>query len=311
MSKKLPKITINHRSKLLINEQKGGICWIIPFNKILVQQRSKYHSILIADTPSMGKILWLDAICQSIQNEEYIYHEMLVHPALIISDRPEKILICGGGEGAVLRETLKYKDVKSVTMVDIDKKLVSLSMLHLKSWHKGSFRNPKVKLIFQDAYDFLANNTQKFDVILLDFSSSARVSKKDFINRVYSPQFYEMIKRTLTKKGIVASMLGTIDITEHKLVNEIKVSFSEFCSHFLRSFLYKPPDDDVIFALASNDSTSAIMYNSKKVNEIRWLIDSRIKKRIGGTLKYYDALIHICSFTYGYKLLFKNRKTGS
>merc|ERR1719171_215766 len=79
--------------------------------------------------------LVLNNAVMSDTSDEHMYHELLVHPALLAATDPQKVLIIGGGEGATLREVLKDSRVENVTMVEIDEQLVQLCHIHLPEMH--------------------------------------------------------------------------------------------------------------------------------------------------------------------------------
>merc|ERR1719319_1425848 len=66
-------------------------------------------------------MLIIDRRTQSSQKDEFVYHESLVHPAMLAHQNPKTVFIGGGGEGATAREVLKHKSVERLVMVDIDK----------------------------------------------------------------------------------------------------------------------------------------------------------------------------------------------
>ncbi len=66
-------------------------------------------------------MLLLDGKSQSAEADEFVYHELLVHLALLLHPNPRTVFIAGGGEGATAREALRHKSVEKVVMVDIDK----------------------------------------------------------------------------------------------------------------------------------------------------------------------------------------------
>ncbi|MFN4220523.1 MAG: spermidine synthase, partial [bacterium] len=109
---------------------------------VIIRTRSKYQQIDIIESYNTGKILILNSEPQSTQVDEHIYHETLVHPAMIYHPNPKNVLIIGGGEGATLREVLKYKSVEKVIMVDIDEELNKIAREYLKEWHQNSFSDP-------------------------------------------------------------------------------------------------------------------------------------------------------------------------
>src|SRR4051812_30346362 len=88
--------------------------------KILIQTKTQFQNAILADSHSFGRCLILDGEMQSAQLDEFIYHECLVQPAMILHKKPQDVLILGGGEGATVREILRHPSVKRATMVDID-----------------------------------------------------------------------------------------------------------------------------------------------------------------------------------------------
>src|SRR5207247_3908674 len=87
--------------------------------RTLVEAQTKFQHVEIIETPAYGKVLILDGRIQSSQAEDFIYHEALVHPGMLASERaPESGLVIGGGERATLREILRYPSVRRGVMVD-------------------------------------------------------------------------------------------------------------------------------------------------------------------------------------------------
>ena len=105
--------------------------------KIIYSGKSAFQDVMIADTFNFGRALFLDGSIQSSEDDESLYHEMLVQPAMLRHLNPRDVLIVGGGEGATLREVLVHRSVNSVTMVDIDREVVELCREHLIGWHRG------------------------------------------------------------------------------------------------------------------------------------------------------------------------------
>ena len=88
--------------------------------RVLSSGRTRFQDYFIFETPNFGKALVLDKDVQSTEKDEFVYHETLVHPAMLAHPNPESVLIIGGGEGATLREVLKHPSVRRAVMVDID-----------------------------------------------------------------------------------------------------------------------------------------------------------------------------------------------
>jgi spermidine synthase len=112
--------------------------------RTIVEAQTKFQHAEIMETPAYGKLLVLDGRIQSSQAEDFIYHEALVHPGMLASEhRPESGMVIGGGEGATLREVLRYPSVKRAVMVDIDGEVVELCKQYLPEMHQGAFEDKR------------------------------------------------------------------------------------------------------------------------------------------------------------------------
>jgi len=90
---------------------------------------------------------------------------------LLGSDTKKKsVLVLGAGEGATAREILKYKNVSKIKLVDVDKEAVMIFKKYLPAMHKGSFDDPRVKLVVDNAGDFLKKSEDRYDVIISDMT---------------------------------------------------------------------------------------------------------------------------------------------
>lgn len=140
--------------------------------KLLHSEQSPYQLIQIYDHQSFGLLLVLDGYIQASQADEFIYHEMAVHVPLLGRERKEaSVLIIGGGDGGILRESLKHDFVTSVTMVEIDRRVIELASEYLAV--NGDYQDPRVTLIIDNAANFVSEalkNEKKYDLIVLDLT---------------------------------------------------------------------------------------------------------------------------------------------
>jgi len=127
------------------------------------------QDVKILDTVLFGKTLFLDGVLQSSLRDEEIYHRKLVHPALGHAPHAKSVCIVGGGEGATVREVLKYKHIESVTMIDWDRELVEYFRDKEPSWHKGALLDPRVLLEHLDIFQIL-DESRKYDVVIIDLT---------------------------------------------------------------------------------------------------------------------------------------------
>ncbi len=180
---------------------------------VVARAQSPFQDILIADLKGFGRALFLDGVAQSSQVDEAIYHEALVLPGLLTCSKPRRAFIAGGGEGAVLRELLRHPGIESITMVDIDAVMTDLAKEHLGAWHQGSFDDPRVRLLNEDARAYLQNTSDAFDFIVIDLADPAPDSPAAFL---YTQEFYALVKSRLSPGGVMAVQAEAIDITDHE-----------------------------------------------------------------------------------------------
>lgn len=180
--------------------------------------RTAFQEVAILDTHDYGKMLVIDGDTQSAEDDEYIYHEALVHPALLTHQDPRSVLIVGGGEGATLREILRYRSVERVVMVDIDRELVELCQKLLPEWHQGAFQDPRVELVFADGKEFVEQTHSLFDVILIDVCDAL---KDGPALSLYTEEFYRRTRERLAPGGLLvvqAMELSGLDYEDHRAV---------------------------------------------------------------------------------------------
>jgi len=207
---------------------------------VLYSGKTAFQDVLIADTYNFGRVLVLDGAIQSSEDDESLYHELLVQPAMLRHPDPKDVLIIGGGEGASLREVLVHGSVKSATMVDLDGEVVELCRQHLVSWHCGAFDDPRAKLVIADGKSFVENDDKKYDVIIIDVVD---MLDNGPAQALYTKQFYGSLRQRLRPDGIVVVQgmeFSFLDDKGHAAVmRTLRTVFSEVHSYstLIPSFL--------------------------------------------------------------------------
>jgi len=178
---------------------------VIKVKGLVASRRSKYQQIDIVDTEEFGRVLVLDGLVQSSEYDEYYYHESLVHPAMVLHPKPETVLILGGGEGATLREVLKYRTVRRAVMVDIDEDVVQLSKQYLASWHRGAFDDSRAEVVIEDGKAYVERSGERFDVIIMDLTDPYG---PEVARELYSESFIRRLYSVLADDGVISTQAG-------------------------------------------------------------------------------------------------------
>ncbi len=177
--------------------------------EVLYTAHTQYQKLEILRLGSYGKTLVLDGKMQSTELDEFIYHEALVHPAMITHGGPRRVLIAGGGEGATIREVLRHPTVESVHMIDLDEEVVRACRTHLQEWHMGCFDDPRVKVLHEDARRFIAEGGEKFDVVILDLPEPMEAGPAI---KLYTREFYEEVAAHLLPGGVAVTQATSVSV---------------------------------------------------------------------------------------------------
>ena len=165
---------------------------------VLYSESSPYQRVVVTAS-KMGVRLFLNGNLQFHSRDEYRYHEALVHPAMAAQGAPKNVLILGGGDGLAAREVLRYASVERVTLVDLDPHVTQLFSTQplLRALNRDSLLSPKLKVVNADAFGWLEQNTEAYDVIVIDFPDPTNFS----IGKLYTTSFYRLVDQHLNASG--------------------------------------------------------------------------------------------------------------
>lgn len=147
--------------------------------------------------------LFLDRKIQLNANHSERYHQSLVEGAInLLGIPPQRVLILGGGDGALLPELLKNPSVRSVDLVEIDAKVLELAHTQkdLRQLNGGALENPKVHVHVADGFSYLRNQAGTYDLILIDLPYPSNYD----LSLLFTREFYALTRRRLNANGLMA-----------------------------------------------------------------------------------------------------------
>lgn len=187
-----------------------AVTWSFTIERFLVEGKTQYQEYQIAEIPRFGKTLFLDYKIQSSLLDEFIFHECMAQPAMITHPNPKKVAICGGGEGATLREALKHNTVEKAVMIDIDEELIDMVKIHMPEWHQGAFEDPRTELIHTDARKYLEEHKGAgFDVILSDLPDPLEAGPAVYL---FTKEYFQICADAMSDDGVFAMQAGCANI---------------------------------------------------------------------------------------------------
>lgn len=154
----------------------------------LVREQTDFQDLAIIETEQFGRMLVLDGMVMTTVKDEFVYHEMVAHPALVTHPNPQHVLVVGGGDGGVIREVLKHPKVEKAVLVDIDGKVIEYSKKYLPEI-AGKLEDPRVEVIVGDGYMHIHEHKHEYDVVMVDSTEpvgpAVQLFEKGFYQGIY------------------------------------------------------------------------------------------------------------------------------
>ena len=168
-------------------------------DEVIFSRDTRYQRIVLTKWKADVR-LFLSSHLQFSSRDEDRYHEALVHPGLAAIPGALRVLVLGGGDGLAVREVLKYPDVQSITLVDLDPEMTRLFSTHpyLVTLNQYSLTNARVHVINSDAFPWLQQSSDPYDFVVVDFPDPTNYS----LGKLYTTAFYRLLAKHLSAQGL-------------------------------------------------------------------------------------------------------------
>ncbi|HJT24337.1 MAG TPA: fused MFS/spermidine synthase [bacterium] len=164
----------------------------------LYKGKTPFQSMEIFQDKTFGTMLFLDGKIQISNGDENRYHQYLVSAPLLAHRNPQSICIIGGGDCFAIEEAIKFKSLKRILMVEIDKGVVDFCRKNYPVIGK-CLKDKRVEIIYKDARKWLQDHAETFDVLIIDLTEPHGPSKM-----LYTQEFYRLCKKRLKSQGLIA-----------------------------------------------------------------------------------------------------------
>ncbi|OQY19670.1 MAG: spermidine synthase [Desulfobacteraceae bacterium 4572_35.1] len=250
-------------------------------SKSLFSGKSDFQQLDIVETLEYGKMMLLDGLVMVTERDEFIYHDMIVHPALFTHPCPKKVLVIGGGDGGSIREIMKHSSVEQAVLCEIDGLVIEKSIEFfptIASEIDGS--NPRVKLHVDDGLAYIREHQDEFDIILVDSTDPIGPAIG-----LFEQDFYNLVAGALKEDGIMVAQSESpfyhAKIQQAMFAN-LRAVFP--IVEMYQAFIPTYPSGFWSFAFAS-----------KRYHPLHDFDKDRAKNRVFYT-KYYNEDLHIGAF---------------
>lgn len=253
----------------------------IRVDKQLYSAQSEFQRIDVFESPEFGRFLTLDGYMMLTEKDEFIYHEMITHVPMAVHPHVERVLVIGAGDGGVVRELVRYPEIRHIDMVEIDEQVVKVCRLYLPKT-AGSFDDPRVSIHYEDGLRFVRMRENAYDLIIVDSTDPFGPGEG-----LFTREFYGNCYKALKEDGIL------INQHESPFYPEDAAACQRAHYNIVESFpiakVYQAhiptyPSGHWLFGFAS-----------KKYHPLRNLDEERWNQR-GLKCRYYTTMLHKGAF---------------
>jgi len=173
------------------------------YEDLIVFSEQTLHQRIVVTRYKDTHCLYLNGQTQMCTSDEHRYHEALIHPAMWINPRARRALVLGGGDGLAVRELLKYRGIRHITLVDLDERILDLAreLEPLREANEGSLDDPRVEVVAADGFAWLSDSRELFDVVVVDLPDPGHVA----LAKLYSTEFYETVRNHLAPDAVMVT----------------------------------------------------------------------------------------------------------
>lgn len=259
-------------------------------DQVLYHEKTDHQDLIIFENAALGRVMALDGVVQTTERDEFIYHEMMTHVPLLAHGNARRVLIIGGGDGGMLREVCRHRNIEQITMVEIDAGVVSFCRQYLPNHSAGAYDDPRFRLVIDDGVNFVNTCQEKFDIIISDCTDPIGPGES-----LFTSDFYRGCARCLNDGGIFVAQNGVCFLQQDEAVNshqKLSHYFSDVS--FYQTAIPTYYGGIMTFAWACNNPA------------LRAIDQQSLQRRFDAAeivCRYYNPAIHIGSFALPQYLL--------
>lgn len=253
----------------------------IKIDRQLYAGSSSFQRIDVFESPEFGRFLTLDGYMMLTEKDEFIYHEMIVHPALAVNPAIRDVLVIGAGDGGVARELTRYPAIARIDVVEIDETVVEVCKKYLPQTACG-FDDPRVKLYFQDGLKYIRTCKEAYDLIIVDSTDPFGPGEG-----LFTREFYGNCFKALKAGGIMVNQHESPFYEPDAIAMQRAHKRITECfpvSRVYQAHIPTYPSGHWLFGFASKKS-----HPVEDFNEAAW-------NALGLKTKYYNTKLHKGAF---------------
>lgn len=165
--------------------EEGGSAFSLRIKRKLHEEQSPYQRIEIFETEKFGNLMVIDGFVMLTGRDNFLYHEMMSHPALFTHPNPKRVVIIGGGDCGTLREVLRHDGIEHALQVEIDERVTRISEKFFPELCESN-NDPRAEFYFGDGIKWMAEAAPgSVDVVIVDSTDPIGPAKGLFTEAFY------------------------------------------------------------------------------------------------------------------------------
>lgn len=181
------------------------------------EEQTSYQKLEIYETEKFGYLMVLDGCVMLTTRDNFLYHEMLTHPALFTHPAPKRVVIVGGGDCGTLKEVLKHSAVESACQVEIDERVTWASQQFFPELCTSN-HDPRAAFYYEDAAAWIQNQPDaSIDLLIIDSTDPIGPAEQ-----LFGPEFLKQAFRTLGENGMIVQQSESPLLHTHTIIADLE-----------------------------------------------------------------------------------------
>lgn len=253
----------------------------IKVDRQLYSVKSEFQRIDVLESLEFGRFLTIDGYMMLTEKDEFIYHEMIVHPAMAVHPSAKRILVIGAGDGGVVRELVRYSCVEHIDLVEIDEAVINVCKEYLPKT-ACCLNDDRVSIHIQDGLKYIRKCKDEYDLIIVDSTDPFGPGEG-----LFTKEFYGNCYKALKDDGIMVNQHESPFYPEDAIA--MQRAHKRIVDSFPISRVYQAhiptyPSGHWLFGFASKKYRPIQDFDSK-----RW-------RALGLETRYYNTQLHVGCF---------------
>jgi spermidine synthase len=187
----------------------------------LAEEQTPFQRIEIFETEWFGTLMVIDGCTMVSDRDNFLYHEMMTHPALYTHPNPERVWIIGGGDCGSLKEVLKHPEVKQAVQIEIDERVTRLAEQYFPDLCTSN-DDPRAELLFIDGIQWVKDAADNsVDLIIVDSTDPVGPAEG-----LFNEAFYRECFRCLGPNGILVQQSES-PLFHAELISEMRMTMKK------------------------------------------------------------------------------------